>query len=161
MRYDVMVDKDHARNTFLFLTEQELIYFAQDFSNKLLSPIIIGFSGNIGVGKTTFIRALLKSLGIMDVIKSPTFSLVESYNNIHHLDLYRLNCDMDLESIGFRDLLDADAMCLIEWPEKVSKILSIIDLHIIISIGDQESKRIMQLRACTAIGNNVLLKLRR
>ena len=144
---------------YKFTNESQLINFAKKFANILSPPIIIGLSGEIGVGKTTFVRAMLQNYDINENIKSPTFSLLESYNNIHHLDLYRLNTAMDFETIGFRDLLTDDVICLIEWPEKFKNILAILDIHLNIDFGDDKDQRFMCADACTKLGEKLLLRL--
>jgi tRNA threonylcarbamoyladenosine biosynthesis protein TsaE len=105
------------------LTEQELINFASDYGKKLVPGDVIYLSGDLGAGKTTFVRAVLNSLGVSGSIKSPTYTLIESYfiNHIyfHHLDLYRLKDPSELEYLGVADLLDKNKnILLIEWPEQ-------------------------------------------
>lgn len=107
------------------------------------SPLILGFSGDIGMGKTTIIRKLFKTLGVKDRIKSPTYSIVESYNlkniNLHHFDLYRIQDESELDYIGFRDYFVNNAICCIEWPENLGKY--VLDLDIIFSISRYEEGR--------------------
>lgn len=97
--------------------------WAQVCARTLNAPFVLSFSGEIGAGKTTIIRALLRDLGVTGPIKSPTFSLVESYDIpqglLHHFDLYRIHEISELEAMGFRDYFTVDAICCIEWPERV------------------------------------------
>jgi len=101
--------------------EAELVTIAGSFARSLNAPAIVFLSGELGAGKSTFVRAMLRSLGITGPVKSPTFTLVERYeiagNIIHHLDLYRLTDSEELEYLGFRDLSASSDILLIEWPE--------------------------------------------
>lgn len=108
--------------------------FAIKVAQYIQPPMLLTFSGEIGTGKTTFIREMIKSLGIKSTIKSPTFSLVESYPylatyQIHHFDMYRVHDEDELEYIGFRDYLTKEAICLVEWPEKASQSLIHADIN--------------------------------
>lgn len=95
---------------------------AQALASCLSAPLSLGFQGDLGTGKTTLIRGLLRALGVTESIKSPTFSLVESYYLsayvVHHFDLYRLSDATELDALGFRDYFSSDAVCCIEWPER-------------------------------------------
>lgn len=84
--------------------------------------LVVLLKGDLGSGKTTFVKALCQLLGVMDPVSSPTFSLVQEYYSpsrgiIYHLDLYRLEKRGDLEQIGFTEYLDSGNICLIEWPD--------------------------------------------
>lgn len=105
---------------------------------------IITFNGEMGAGKTTLIKELVKSLGINDVTSSPTFSLVNQYqadNNllVFHFDFYRINNETEAMDIGIEEYFDSGAWCFIEWPNKVKNLLPLkIDEVIIEVINDQE-----------------------
>ncbi len=124
----------------------------------LVSPLVLTFSGNIGAGKTTFIRAMLRSLGVKSAIKSPTFSLVESYQGnhlqIHHFDLYRIHDETELDYIGFRDYFRDNAVCCIEWPERASEQLALADVGFLLNI--KGAGRELQLCALSPVGAEVL-----
>ncbi|HEY6985755.1 MAG TPA: tRNA (adenosine(37)-N6)-threonylcarbamoyltransferase complex ATPase subunit type 1 TsaE [Rhodanobacteraceae bacterium] len=83
---------------------------------------VVHLEGDLGAGKTTFARALLQALGVGERVKSPTYSLLESYRagalDAHHLDLYRIADAGELEWLGLSDLWTAGALVLIEWPER-------------------------------------------
>ena len=95
--------------------------------------------GSLGAGKTTLSRGILRQLGHIGSVKSPTFTLVESYNSslgqrIYHFDLYRLTSPEELYFIGARDYFTPESLCLIEWPEHGIPMLPSADLEVRIEI---------------------------
>lgn len=114
--------------------------------------------GGLGAGKTTFVRGLLRRLGHEGAVRSPTFTLVESYTldalRIHHLDLYRLASREELEYLGVRELIDEEALCLIEWPERGAEGWIRPDLRIRIEI--QGTAREVWVEAPTSRGRAVI-----
>lgn len=93
----------------------------------LLSSKVLVFKGNMGMGKTTFIKALVKALGIDDATTSPTFALVNHYENdnvtVYHFDFYRIENQEEAFDIGFEEYLYSGDWCFIEWAERVSSYL--------------------------------------
>ncbi len=130
----------------------------QVLSGLLHQIAIITLSGDLGTGKTTLVRALLRSLGHQGRVKSPTYALVESYPEtmppIHHFDLYRLADPEELEFLGFSDYLESGALLLIEWPERGGAWLPVADLHI--HMHHQDSGRRVQLVAGTSAGETLI-----
>lgn len=100
------------------------------------------FQGEIGAGKTTFIRALLRGLGVKDTIKSPTFSMLESYDVdgflIHHFDLYRLTQPEELIYLDWQSCFSGPSLCCVEWPERAERYLPKPDKLITLSLPPLE-----------------------
>ena len=123
----------------------------QDSAIKLLSLSanykVFAFHGEMGAGKTTFIHALCQAMGVMDVITSPTFSIINQYqtNNgqtVFHMDLYRIKDENEAINAGVEDCLYSGATCLVEWPEKATGIFPDETLHITITSVDDNTRKL-------------------
>ncbi len=117
----------------------------------------IELHGDLGAGKTTFVRHLLRSLGVQGRIKSPTYAVVEPYHagfDIWHFDFYRFNDPREWEDAGFRDLFASPGLKLAEWPEKAAGLLPAADL--VLHIEPQaDASRVVQMRAQTPVGRDL------
>ena len=115
--------------------------------------------GPLGAGKTTFVRHLLRALGVQGRIKSPTYTVVEPYVlpglNISHFDFYRFEDPREWEDAGFRELFATPGLKLAEWPEKAAGALPVADLRLHIEPHDDDS-RTVRLEAGTALGEALL-----
>jgi len=101
---------------------------AKEFINKMGEGKVFAFYGKMGAGKTTFIKALCETLGVKDVITSPTFSLINEYtdgkgNSIYHFDFYRIKKLEEVYDMGYEDYFYSGNLCLLEWPELIEEIL--------------------------------------
>lgn len=101
---------------------------AQDFIKKIQNKKVFAFYGEMGAGKTTFIKAICENLGVEDMINSPTFSIINEYlgadrNIIYHMDCYRIEKEGEAMDIGVTDYLYSGNYCFIEWPEKIERLL--------------------------------------
>lgn len=125
--------------------------------NKLNQATVIYLEGDLGAGKTTFARGFIQSFGF-DRVKSPTYTLVESYQNstinIHHFDCYRLNDPEELDYIGIRDYLGERLIQLIEWPELGQGAIAPADL--VIQISGEDQTRIVNLKHNSSLGQQLL-----
>lgn len=102
--------------------EQQMCALAGKFARDIQPPSVLYLEGDLGAGKTTFVRALLRALGHQGAVKSPTYGLLEYYElsgvSVLHLDLYRIEDPEELEYLGLQDLLGDDTLLIAEWPEK-------------------------------------------
>ncbi len=114
--------------------ELEMQQLGSRIARILHSGQVIALKGPLGVGKTTLVRAILRSLGVTGAVRSPTYNLVESYTecglNLHHFDFYRFSDPVELEEAGFRELFSSDAVCIVEWPENAAEFMPNPDLTI-------------------------------
>lgn len=111
---------------------------AREFISRMDDRTVFAFHGEMGAGKTTFIKAICEELGVEDVINSPTFAIINEYRSsttgelIYHFDFYRINKLSEAEDIGTEDYFYSGALCFIEWPEKIEELLpgDVVDVTI-------------------------------
>ena len=133
--------------TLYLADEQAMSDFGARIARVTRGHGLIFLEGNLGMGKTTLSRGIIRGLGHVGAVKSPTFTLVEPYEigdiRAFHFDLYRLVDPEELEYMGIRDYFDEDALCLIEWPDKGAGFLPKPDLTI--TISQQDSGRSLKM----------------
>ena len=119
----------------------------------------IELHGSLGAGKTTFVRHLLRALGVQGLIKSPTYAVVEPYDlaslNIWHFDFYRFSDPREWEDAGFRDIFASPGLKIAEWPENAASHLPRADLVMRIDVQADESRRV-SVAAQTSAGVSLL-----
>ncbi|SFH18885.1 tRNA threonylcarbamoyladenosine biosynthesis protein TsaE [Nitrosospira sp. Nsp14] len=108
---------------------------------QVLHPgLVIFLRGDLGAGKTTFARGILRGLGYEGKVKSPTYNLIELYKisklYLYHFDFYRFEDPAEWEDAGFREYFNAESICLVEWPEKVDGLLPQADLTFLFYLSD-------------------------
>lgn len=144
----------------LWADESATATFAQTLARRTaVHNAIIALHGDLGAGKTTLVRHLLRALGVQGRIKSPSYAVVEPYEaaglHIWHFDFYRFSDPREFEDAGFRDLMSAPGLKLIEWPQKAGSALPQADLAIHISPRADES-RAVHLQAYTHTGQALI-----
>ena len=125
---------------FIIRKEEELCAVAKMILEKYDSKIFL-FYGEMGVGKTSFIKKFCKELRVSDIVSSPTFSIVNQYSNvndeiIYHFDFYRTEKKEEVFDIGYEEYLFSSSYCFIEWPEKIEDLLPTNYLKINMKLDD-------------------------
>lgn len=119
---------------------------------------VLALSGDLGAGKTSLVRAILRALGVTGPVKSPTFALLEPYVvsrlNFYHFDFFRFTDPGEFDAAGFRELFGPGAICAIEWPERARGRLSTADLSVTLTV--KEDGRQAELNASTPLGTACL-----
>lgn len=113
-------------NNFIISNDLEMQEFGAKLAVSAKAGDVFLLRGDLGAGKTTLVRGFLRGLGFEGKVKSPTYTLVESYDTVpqvNHFDLYRLLSIEQLEEIGFSEYLNSEAICLIEWPDLARPLL--------------------------------------
>ena len=126
----------------------------QQFAGKLNVGMVVYMHGDLGAGKTTFVRGVLQGLGHQGKVKSPTYTLVEPYVvsrfNLYHFDLYRFNDEEEWYAAGFNEYFNHDSVCIVEWPEKAENILPTPDFDVklgLLNSSGHESGRVLEVFA--------------
>ncbi len=131
---------------------KEIEKTAQEFITFLQGYKVVAFHGNMGAGKTTFIQAVCKQLGVQENVSSPTFSIINQYTTangktIYHIDLYRVKDTEEAMNAGVEECLYSGDVCFIEWPERIS-ILPDNTVNVFIkTINETERKLLCKLPA--------------
>ena len=127
----------------------EIREVARRFLDAMDDRTVFAFRGTMGAGKTTFIKALCEELGVQDVINSPTFAIVNEYGPtddgrlIYHFDFYRINKPEEAYDFGYEDYIYSDALCFIEWPEKIEELLPPDTVNVYLEEQPDWSRRVV------------------
>ncbi|MBU2980359.1 tRNA (adenosine(37)-N6)-threonylcarbamoyltransferase complex ATPase subunit type 1 TsaE [Lentibacter algarum] len=130
---------------------EDTALFARQLAAKLAPGDVVLLSGGIGAGKTHFARSVIQSLLLVpEDVPSPTFTLVQTYDTIKgelwHADLYRLNDPSELVELGLTDAFE-DAVCLVEWPDRLGSITPQNAVHLTFKLGDEDDARHLTIQA--------------
>ncbi len=125
----------------------EIEQAAQKFIQEIKSKKLIAFYGEMGVGKTTFIKQLCKILNVVDTVASPTFSIINEYHTsendkVYHFDFYRIEDIDEVYNLGYEDYFYSENYCFLEWPELVEELLPDSILRVKINILEDQSRSI-------------------
>ena len=141
--------------------EAATLAFGAALAQALKPGLVIFLWGDLGAGKTTLTRGVLRGWGYSGKVKSPTYTLVELYTvsslYLYHFDFYRFVDPHEWEDAGFRDHFNAETVCFVEWPEKAGDLLPIPDLRI--RIETQQNGRSLHVHAETEAGKQCLARL--
>lgn len=121
----------------------------QDLAARLSPGTVVAFTGDLGAGKTAFVRGMARGLGIPQRVTSPTFTIVNEYEGgrlpLFHFDMYRLHSADDLFDIGWEDFLRRGGICAVEWSETIREALDEETIYVDIRRGQGEQERILTL----------------
>ena len=117
------------------------------FVNQMNNNTVFAFYGEMGAGKTTFIKEICKVLGVSDTITSPTFAIINEYKakkdkKIYHFDFYRINKIEEAFDFGYEDYFYSDSVCFIEWPERVESLLPPNCVNVTVTVNQDDSRSI-------------------
>lgn len=125
--------------------KKQLPHAARELLKYAADRRIIAFYGPMGSGKTTIIKAVCKELGAIDIVSSPTFTLVNEYKtkdgeSVFHIDFYRIRKQEEVFDFGIEEYLTGESWCFMEWPELVEQILPAEMIKVKISVGEHEKR---------------------
>lgn len=137
-------------NQFIIKTLSDINRVASEFLSHYPNARIFAFRGGMGIGKTTFIKALCENLGVSDTVNSPSFAIINEYktskdDTVFHFDFYRLKNINEAYDMGYEDYFYSGAYCFIEWPDKIEELLPENMLELIFTEGENH-QRIISVR---------------
>lgn len=141
--------------------EAATLAWGENLAAVLEPGLLVSLSGDLGSGKTTLARGILRGLGYRGKVKSPTYTLVELYKlsrlDLYHFDLYRFKDPQELLDAGFRDNFGGRNICLVEWPERAAGLLPQADIEV--AMAAEGAGRRLSIKAETESGKHCLKKL--
>jgi len=131
--------------TYLTRSEEETIALGESLARELPSRAVVLLIGNLGAGKTTLAKGIVKGLGAAqpEEVSSPTFTLIHEYGpNVYHIDLYRLDREREVETLGLNEIFEKNAVVLIEWGERFPRLMPPASLEIRLELGPDEAREV-------------------
>ena len=152
MTINMSVGKKAHPDLVLEYTLEDIDQYALEIVNQLPSRGEVYLEGEMGAGKTTLVKSILRVLGVKDVISSPTFSLVNTYElpnhmPVYHADLYRVENEEELYDIGFDEYLDSNRLIFIEWSERMSSLFNPKTITVSIEITAENRRKLSIYRS--------------
>jgi tRNA threonylcarbamoyladenosine biosynthesis protein TsaE len=133
------------KQTFRTYSEDETILAGIKFAKRLTSGSVVTLFGDLGTGKTRFIKGICNGLGVQEHVASPTFTIVNEYTSntikIFHFDFYRVKSVIEIKEIGFDEYIYGDGVCVIEWADRVQELLPPNRFDVHLSLGENEFTR--------------------
>ncbi len=120
---------------------EETWQIAKEFAKTLKSGDVVCLEGDLGAGKTTFTQGLAAALGVKGRVTSPTFCLVQEHFPLVHMDLYRLNDERDVLSIGWEDYRERGAIIVVEWPDRAKGLIPETAHRVVLRLLDEKSEK--------------------
>lgn len=140
---------DETGKSFVTENEEETIRTGATFAGDLTAGDIIALYGDLGTGKTQFVKGVCRGLGVAEHITSPTFVILNEYLGgklpVYHFDFYRLRSRSELREIGFEEYLDGDGVCLLEWANRIEEDLTVPRYNVHLRMGKHHSQRILTI----------------
>jgi tRNA threonylcarbamoyladenosine biosynthesis protein TsaE len=126
-------------------SEESTIQAGKNFSGRLVPGTIVALYGGLGTGKTRFIKGVCEGLGVLEHVTSPTFTIVNEYRGgnipVYHFDFYRINMIAEMQEIGFEEYMNGEGICLIEWADRIEKLLPADRFDIHLRLGKSDCDR--------------------
>ncbi len=131
--------------TFISKSESDTVRYGREFARRLGPGSFVGLYGNLGAGKTHFVKGVCEAFDVSEVVNSPTFTIVNEYHGklpVFHIDLYRMKNIEEILDIGFDEYLEGGGVCLVEWAEKLDGILPANRFEVRMTLIDDATREI-------------------
>ena len=130
-------------------SEDETVSAGKEFAGRLQRGDVVALFGDLGTGKTRFIKGMCLGLGVHEHVASPTFTILREYTagklKVHHFDFYRIASEREISEIGFEEFVNNDGICFIEWADRVQKFLPPNRYDVHLKLGENSDTREMMI----------------